>query len=327
MPPPAPTGFESAALPLPPAGWLAGIDLGGTEIKAAAFSPDGRRLATCLAPTRDGETEDGGPAFAAEARRAMATLIGSFGSAPGAVRVAAPGLAARDESSIAFMPGRLCGLCGLSWQKALGFPHPVPVLNDAHAALLGEIWQGAARDRRDVVMLTLGTGVGGAIVSGGQLLRGHIGRAGHLGHLTVDRHGPPTITGTPGGIEWAIGNATLPQRSAGRFSMTRDLAAAAQAGDAEAEKIWLESVHALAVHLAGLICALDPELIVLGGGLSELDDFLFSPLQRYLDTMEWRPNGHQVRIVKATLGSWAGAYGAAARARERLAGGEHPTPP
>ncbi len=301
------------AHPAPADGWLAGIDLGGTQIKAAAFSVDGRRLASALRPTRDGESEGDEPAFAAEARRALAELVEAVGSRPAAIGVAAPGLAARDESHIAFIPGRLIGLCGLSWQKALDFPHAVPVLNDAHAALLGEIWQGAAKDRQDVVMLTLGTGVGGAIVSGGQLLRGHIGRAGHLGHISVDHHGPPTITGTPGGIEWAIGNATLPQRSGGRFTMTRDLAAAAQSGDAEAEKVWLESVHALAAHLAGLICALDPELIVLGGGIAELDDFLFSPLQRYLDTMEWRPDGHRVKIVKATLGSWAGAYGAAAR--------------
>ena len=209
------------------------------------------------------------------------------------------------------MPGRLHGLENLDWARELGFPRPVPVLNDAHAALLGEVWQGAARDRRDVVLLTLGTGVGGAILSDGRLMLGHLGRAGHLGHLTVDHHGPPTITGTPGGIEIAIGNATLAARSGGRFSMTRDLAAAAQAGDAFAQQVWDESVHALAAHLAGLICALDPELIVIAGGLSELDDFLFVPLAAFLDEMEWRPNGHRVPIVKAALGSWAGTYGAA----------------
>jgi glucokinase len=189
------------------------------------------------------------------------------------------------------------------------------VLNDAHAALIGEVAHGAARGQRDVVLLTLGTGVGGAILADGRLLRGHLGRAGHLGHLTVDHHGPPTITGTPGGIEVAIGNCSLSDRTAGRFQFTRDLAAAALAGDAEAQSIWDESVHALAAHCAGLICALDPAVLLLGGGLAELDDFLFVPLRRHLDVMEWRPRGHHVPIKKAALGSWAGTAGAAYRAQ------------
>jgi len=294
--------------------WLLGIDLGGTEIKCGAFSPDGTRLASRLAPTRDGETENGQPAFLAEAIRALHALSQELESPPARIGVAAPGLATHDGTAIAFMPGRLHGLENLRWQPALAHPQPVTVLNDAHAALLGELWQGAARGRRDVVMLTLGTGVGGAIVSDGRLLRGHLGRAGHLGHLTVNHHGPPTITGTPGGLELAIGNATVADRTGGRFTMTRDLAAAARAGDSFARDVWEESVHALAAHLAGIICALDPELIVIGGGIAELDDFLFEPLHRHLDTMEWRPRGHRVEIRKAALGNWAGAHGAAWKA-------------
>jgi glucokinase len=162
-----------------------------------------------------------------------------------------------------------------------------------------------------VILLTLGTGVGGAIICDGRLLRGHLGRAGHLGHMTVDHHGPPTIAGTPGGIEVAIGNATVSERTGGRFTMTRDLADAAQQGDAAAQAVWDESVHALAAHLAGLICALDPEIIVIGGGIAELDDFLFVPLRAALADMEWRPHGQGVEIRKAALGNWAGAYGAA----------------
>lgn len=292
--------------------WILGIDLGGTEIKAGAFSLDGELCDSRLVPTRDGQQVNGAPAFVFEAARARDDLAAALGTQPARIGVAAPGLAAPDASAIAFMPGRLPGLENLNWQQALDHPQPVPVLNDAHAALLGEIWRGAARGRRHVILLTLGTGVGGAIVSDGRLLRGHLGRAGHLGHLTVDHRGPPTITGTPGGIEVAIGNATVAERSEGRFSMTRDLAVAAQSGDTFAQGVWDESVHALAAHLAGLICALDPELIVIGGGIAELDDFLFSPLRTHLDAMEWRPQGHQVEIKKAALGTWAGAYGAAA---------------
>jgi glucokinase len=291
--------------------WTLGIDLGGTEIKCGAFSPTGTLLATRVAPTRDGQVEDGRPAFVHEVRRTRDELTRELGTAPSRAGVAAPGLASSDSTHIAFMPGRLQGLENLNWQHALDHANPVPVLNDAHAALLGEIWQGVARNRQNALLLTLGTGVGGAIVSDGRLLRGHLGRAGHLGHLTVNHHGPPTITGTPGGIEVAIGNATVSDRSGGRFTMTRELAAAAQAGDPLAQAVWDESIHALAAHLAGLICALDPEIIVIGGGIAELGDFLFSPLLAHLDTMEWRPQGHRVEICKASLGNWAGAYGAA----------------
>jgi glucokinase len=288
-----------------------GLDLGGTEIKCAAFSGDGTVLAQTVRATRDGEPGQGEPAFVTEARRAVEDISRQTGGVPLRLGVAAPGLAAADGRSIAFMPERLIGLENLVWSEALGFPGPVPVLNDAHAALLGEVWQGAAQGRRNVVLLTLGTGVGGAIMIDGRLVRGHIGRAGHLGHLTVDHHGPPTITGTPGGIELAIGNVTLPERTGGRFSMTRDLADAAMAGDAFAREVWRESVHALAAHIAGLICALDPECIVVAGGLSTLDGFLFDPLNEFLDIFEWRPNGHRVPILKARLGAWAGTYGAA----------------
>ena len=292
--------------------WILGIDLGGTGIKCGAFSLTGQLLASRLAPTRDGDVSAGEPAFLDEIRAAMLSLTQDFGGVPPQrAGVAAPGLAARDGTHVAFMPGRLRGLENLHWQQALSFREPVPVLNDAHAALLGEVWQGAARGRRDVILLTLGTGVGGAIICDGRLLRGHLGRAGHLGHMTVDHHGPPTIAGTPGGIEVAIGNATVSERTGGRFTMTRDLAEAAQQGDAAAQAVWDESVHALAAHLAGLICALDPEIIVIGGGIAELDDFLFVPLRAALAGMEWRPHGQGVEIHKAALGNWAGAYGAA----------------
>jgi glucokinase len=291
--------------------YFAGIDLGGTEIKCGAFADDGRLLGTRLAPTRDGEVSGALPAFVRQAKRALDELSQELGGNPRRIGVAAPGIAAHDSSCIAFMPGRMHGIERLNWREALNSRDAVPVLNDAHAALLGEVWQGAAKGQRDVILLTLGTGVGGAIVIDGKLVKGRLGRAGHLGHLTVDHHGPPTITGTPGGIEVVIGNATLAARSGGRFTMTRDLAAAAKAGDRFAQEIWRESVRALAAHIAGLICALDPECIVIGGGLSELDGFLFDPLDGFLDIFEWRPDGRRVPIVKAALGSWAGAYGAA----------------
>jgi len=92
------------------------------------------------------------------------------------------------------MPGRLKGLEGLKWQNALKSSRPVPVLNDAQAALMGEVWMGAARGATNVFLLTLGTGVGGAAMVDGRVLRGHLGRAGHLGHVSLDPNAPPAMT-------------------------------------------------------------------------------------------------------------------------------------
>src|SRR5208282_3807408 len=131
---------------------------------------------------------------------------------PAWIGLAAPGLAAPDQRLIRCMPGRLPGLERLVWRKVLKAAGPVPVLNDAQAALLGEVWRGAARGARNACLLTLGTGVGGAALVDGRLLRGHIGRAGHLGHASLDPAGPPDVARTPGSLENAIGECTLKAR-------------------------------------------------------------------------------------------------------------------
>lgn len=295
-----------------------GIDLGGTQIKLAALAADGTALARRQIATCRGGSGAAPAPFADDARSAAREIAAELGVEFAAIGVSAPGLAARDGRSIAFMPGRLHGLEGLDWGEHLGRPDRVPVVNDAHAALIGEIGCGAARGFDDVIMLTLGTGVGGAIVSGGRLLRGHIGRAGHLGHITTDFRAAGDICGTPGSLEDAIGFCTLGRRCGGRFPSTDALVAAALAGDAEAELVWDESVRALAAGVASLINVLDPEAVVLGGGIANAGAPLFDRLDRYLEEYEWRPGGHRVKVLHAQLGEWAGAYGAAHLAR-------HPT--
>jgi glucokinase len=202
----------------------------------------------------------------------------------------------------------------MDWHDAVGLP--TCVLNDGHAALLGEVWQGAARGFDNVLMLTLGTGVGGGALVDGRLLRGHRGRAGHFGHLSINPDGPRDIVGTPGSLEDAIGECTIAARSAGRFKTTRDLLAAMREGDVSARELWTRSVHVLAVALAGLVNALDPKIVVIGGGISGAGDDLFGPLSTEFAEMEWQIDADRVAIVPATLGSRAGAYGAAFRARK-----------
>lgn len=285
--------------------WV-GLDVGGTQLKGIAFDSTGRILAEETEATVADETRR----WLERARELVRRLLAKCPS-PARVGVAAPGLASAEHRRISFMPGRLLGLEGLDWEEWLGLGAPVRVFNDAQAALLGEVWLGAGRQSRNVMLLTLGTGVGGAAMVDGRILHGQIGRAGHLGHVSLDPNGQADIARTPGSLEDAIGECSLMARSAGQFATTRELIAAAEAGSTAAKEIWLRSVRALAAAVAGLINVLDPELVVIGGGIAESGEALFEPLRTGLDQFEWRPGGARVRVVKAALGPKAGATGAA----------------
>jgi glucokinase len=284
-----------------------GLDLGATNVKAVAVTPAGDVL-----QADQFEGGDEGIWFRG-IKQHIQVLERSLGKANW-IGVAAPGLAAGDSRSIAWMQGRLSGLANLDWTRALDRESIVPVLNDAHAALIGELWLGVARGASDAVLFTLGTGVGGAIVCDGRLLRGHLGRAGHLGHLSLDPQGQLDIVNTPGSIEDAIGDHTVRTRSGGRFPSTEELVAAHLNGDEEAGRVWLASLKRLAAAIASIINAVDPEVIILGGGIARAGPALFDPLARFLDDFEWRPNGHRVRVIPAALGERAGAIGAARHA-------------
>ena len=284
-----------------------GIDVGGSQVKGLAVATDGRVLAEETLPTHD----RGDTMWRNQVEAVFAALRRRFPDAL-ATGLCAPGLASGDERSIRNMPGRLSGLENLVWSDVLKVP--TVVLNDAHSAVLGEVWLGAARGLENVLLLTLGTGVGGAALVDGRLLRGHMGRAGHVGHISLAPDGPADIVGTPGSLEDAIGDCTVAARSQGKFSTTRELVAAANAGDALAREIWHRSIRVLAAALASLINVLDPHTIVIGGGIAEAGEALFGPLRVALEPMEWRLDGSRVAVVPAQLGSRAGAFGAAYRA-------------
>jgi glucokinase len=255
--------------------------------------------------------------WARKIRQLLGQLEAQAGVRAQAIGVSAPGLAAADQKSIAHMPGRLKGLVGLNWGDFLACRNAVPVLNDAHAALLGERWQGAARPFQNVILLTLGTGVGGAALIDGRLLKGHLGRAGHLGHVCLDPEGPVDICRTPGSLEFAMGNYSIRERTGGAFSSTHELVAAFRQGNRKATRIWLTSVKLLACAVCSFINILDPEAVIIGGGIATSGDALFSPLRKYLAGIEWRPMGNKAQILPASLGSFAGAYGAAWNAIHR----------
>ena len=292
-----------------PAASSIGLDLGGTQVKGVILDTHNRILRQDSLPTEDG------PGWQENVRELLLRLRATTGIPVDRIGLSAPGLAAPDNRSIAYMPGRLQGLEGLDWGQFLGLPG-TRVLNDAHAALLAESRLGAGQGFQHLILLTLGTGVGGGLLLNGQLYQGWHNRAGHLGHQPVSGLPEQSITGTPGSLEVAIGEASLAARSQGRFGTTRELVAAYEAGDPHASQVWLESVRLLASSLAGLINAFAPEAILLGGGIAQAGPALFGPLAAFMDLYEWRPGGLRTPVLPTQLGPYAGAVGAALFAQE-----------
>lgn len=285
-----------------------GIDLGGTRIKGVLLDTHtGVVIQQRITPTNDGDGNawQTGVAQTFQALKALTTepILG--------VGLAAPGLPTADNTAINHMPGRLQGLENFNWSVFLS--EPVRIYNDAHAALLAEARYGVARGAKHVLMLTLGTGVGGGLLLNGQLYQGFMQRAGHIGHITLDADSEQSgITNTPGSLEDAIGNTTVARRSYGRYQNTHELIEAYRQGEPLATLVWLTSLRRLAVAIASLVNTFSPERIVLGGGITQADDALFTPLQTFIDLFEWQPGGQKIMICKAHFAEWAGAIGAAA---------------
>lgn len=289
-----------------------GIDLGGTRIKGVAIDESGQVLCSHYQPTNDGN-DSNWKAGVAETVFEIQNKIEKTGYIIG---ISAPGLPNNDNSAIAFMPGRLHGLENFTWSNFL--KTQTFVLNDAIAAMMSEARFGAARGKKNVVMVTLGTGVGGAILIDGKPYQGAFNKAGHLGHMVIDSDGLQDITGIPGSLEDAIGNCTIKARSMGRYSTTHQLVDAYRKGDFFATQVWLTSVKKLAIGLASLTNILSPEMIILGGGITEAGNDLFQPLSDFMGMYEWRTGGNKAEIVAAEFGDLAGAVGAACFAMESV---------
>jgi glucokinase len=282
-----------------------GIDLGGTRIKAVAIDAGGNILCETYQATNDGDDKAWKNAVVAAVNELKSRLeIGSID-----IGLSAPGLPNDDNSAIACMPGRMQGLENFVWSDFLN--QPAYVLNDAVAAMMGEAKFGAAKNKKNVAMLTLGTGVGGAILIDGKPYQGTFNKAGHIGHMVIDDEGDCDVTGMPGSLEECIGNYTVEKRSKGKFRSTHEMLEAYRNGDAVAREVWLRSIRHLAMGIASITNILSPEVIVLGGGITQAGDVLFEPLFEYMNEYEWRPTGNGVKIVKAVYGDMAGAIGAA----------------
>lgn len=289
-----------------------GIDLGGTRIKALAIDESGKILHQLYQPTND----DGDSTWKNAVATAVREIQSKIENAASVIGISAPGLPNKGNSAIAFMPGRLQGLENFVWTDFL--KNQTFVLNDAISAMMAEARFGAAKGKKNVAMITLGTGVGGAILVDGKPYQGAFNKAGHLGHMVIDSEAPRDITGIPGSLEDAIGNCTIEKRTFGRFKSTHQLLEASNKGDRFAIEVWLTSVKKLAIGLSSLTNILSPEMIILGGGITEAGKDLFEPLDEYMAIYEWRAGGNKTEIVKAQYGDLSGAVGAACFAMESV---------
>lgn len=289
-----------------------GIDLGGTRIKGILLDGENNLVHQIYTPTNDGDDIVWKNAIA----ETVHVLKAKTNSDNIAIGISAPGLPNETNNAIAYMPGRLQGLEGFNWSVFL--QHPCFVINDAVSALIAEARLGVAKNKKNVVLLTLGTGVGGAILIDGKPYQGAFNKAGHIGHMVIDDEGEVDVTGMPGSLEDAIGNVTIEKRSGGKFFSTHEMLIAYRAGDEMAKNTWLLSVKKLAIGLASVTNILSPETIILGGGITEAGNDLFEPLEKFMSIYEWRAGGNKTTIVKAQFGDLAGAMGAACFAQERF---------
>ena len=290
-----------------------GIDLGSTNIKGVLIDCEGNVLHDARNETN--EQND------SHWKQAVAEMVKDFEKKAGRkieiIGLSAPGLADSTNQCISFMPGRLPGLENYQWSQLL--KERVWVLNDAHSALMAEAAFGVAKGLRHVVLLSLGTGVGGGILINGELYQGVAQMAGHIGHISINADSTVRdITNMPGSIEDAIGNATLGVRSNGKYHTTEELVNDFRNEDPFASQVWLTSVRRLAVCIASMVNVLSPECIILSGGITQANDALLNPLKTFLETYEWRPGGKQTPVKFARFSDRAGAIGAAGFALSKM---------
>lgn len=303
-----------------------GIDLGGTHVAAGVVEHGGRILARSERPT--------------EARRGLQAVIGNIVAVAQAavkqvpVRVEGVGVGAPGTLDVEAGVVRLAP--NLGWREVplkaaleerLG--QPTWIDNDANCAALGEQWCGAAKGARHVVMLTLGTGVGGGLVLDGKVFRGASGYAGEVGHMPVLEDGPPCGCGRNGCLEAlaaapAIAGRGRQAAEAGRSPGLLELCKgdttrisarmvfqAALRADEAAQRVIADTARYLGIATAALVNVLNPAMVVIGGGVSAAGEQLLAPLRQEVLQRAMQGPAQAAQIVQAALGNEAGIIGAA----------------
>lgn len=292
-------------------GQLIGIDLGGTAIKLGRFSDSGALLADLQVPTPQPAMPGGVVMAIVEAvqqldpdRLAPLVGVGLPGPMDAAGRVA-----------------RVCiNLPGWEQVPLAAWLEPqlqrrVTLANDGNCAVVGEAWTGAARGYDDVLLLTLGTGVGGGVLLGGKLFTGHGGAAAEPGLICVDPEGPPCNSGNRGSLEQFCSIGGLARLSP---LDPKELCRRADGGDGEALAVWRAYGRWLGIGLSSLVYVLTPRLVLIGGGLSAASAHFLPAAQAELEQRVQAESRAGLELRRAALGNGAGRLGAARLALERL---------
>ena len=294
-----------------------GIDLGGTNLRAAAIDRSGKMLDKIAAPTdfvngRDAVLHD----IVSNIEKLREKLGGDGLKGIG---VGVPGFIRIKEGFITNSPN-LPYFENFPVRDELNKRLNTPVIleNDANAAAFGEKWMGAGKDYDDLVLLTLGTGIGGGIISGGHILRGSLGMAGELGHITVVPNGNPCACGNQGCLEKHASATAIVAMAhmlhLGENMTSKDVAdLATQPGEAgdKARSVWKAMGEALGIALATLVNTFNFPLYLLSGGPLPAWDLFAPDMLRVCEQRSLTYRLSKPAIEKATLGNEAGLYGAA----------------
>lgn len=315
-----------------------GIDLGGTGVKTALVSEDRVILAQETRPTNADQGQDTVIRNMIDSAEAVIKASGVSKTSIVAAGIGAPG-PLNWQTGIVYSPPNLPGWKNVPLAELMteGLGIPCFLENDANAACYGEFWMGAGQGAETMCLLTLGTGVGGGIVTFGKLLRGLDGTAGEIGHLKVQgKDGRACGCGSTGclesygsvsgmvrtaceGLESGVTSA-LNDACGGHYAMLTGLmiSDAAEAGDAFALSVIEETAYWLGVGISSLINLFNPERIVLCGGMIAAGDRLLEPLRKVATSQAFDVPAKRVEIVRAALGADSGVLGCAGVALERV---------
>lgn len=283
-----------------------GLDLGGTNVKCAVVDGALRVLATDSCPTAAERGEDAVLARVAALGR---STVAPFGDAETA-GLALPGHFDAAAGTGVLLPNLRGDWVGRAIAGPVGdqLDAPVTLVNDVRALTLAELRLGAGRGASDLVCIALGTGVGGGVVIGGRVHLG-LGHAGEIGHTTVDPDGPLCGCGNRGCVEAHV-QASAIARAGGRDEAV-GVVEAARAGDARAREALAEAGRWLGVAIANMAMVLNPERVVIGGGVAEAGELILGPAREEVGRRVRVPPVGRTEVVPAELGYEAGSIGAA----------------
>ncbi|KQL33832.1 glucokinase [Bacillus sp. FJAT-25509] len=308
---------------------IVGVDLGGTSIKLALLTNNGEFIDKWEVPTDKSDSGKHIPKTITIAIEEKLKQMDKTKEDIAGIGIGAPG-SVRLEDGLIFAAVNL-GWVNFPLKEILEKESGIPVIvdNDANIAAVGEMWKGAGNGAKDVVMVTLGTGVGGGVIVNGDVAHGISGSAGEIGHITVQlENGVLCNCGKTGCLE-TISSATgiarianeklqnttketvLKEMSNDSPITAKDVFEAYSNGDEVAEEIVNHVMKYLALVLAGVGNTLNPENIIIGGGVSNAGELLLRPLKKYFDEFAFTTVRDSTKLSIAKLGNDAGAIGAA----------------